>query len=93
MAIGSALSRTSYVASEAASLIGMRLIAFTSGRSRVLPAMTRAVSSTPSASMSAPVQQPTAAEHHNVAAVLSPRTFMPSFMITPAPRKPTPDTT
>jgi hypothetical protein len=28
-----------------------------------------------------------------VAAVLSPVTFAPSFMITPAPRKPMPDTT
>ncbi|KAG1385087.1 hypothetical protein G6F60_014972 [Rhizopus arrhizus] len=71
----------------------MRLIAFTSGRSRVLPAMISTVSSTPSASMSAPVQLPTAAEHHSVAAVFRPRTFMPSFMITPAPRKPTPETT
>ena len=41
----------------------------------------------------APVQLPTAAEHHRVAAVFRPRTFMPSFMITPAPRKPTPETT
>ena len=33
------------------------------------------------------------AEHHRVAAVVRPRTFMPSFMIAPAPRKPMPETT
>ncbi len=31
------------------------------------------------------------AEHHSVAAVLRPRTFMPSRIITPAPRKPIPE--
>jgi len=34
-----------------------------------------------------------AAEPHKVAAVFRPRTFSPSFMMVPAPRKPTPDTT
>jgi hypothetical protein len=34
-----------------------------------------------------------AAEHQSVAAVLSPRTFRPSRKISPAPRKPIPDTT
>src|SRR6516165_11234903 len=34
-----------------------------------------------------------AAEHHRVAAVLRPRTFRPSRKITPAPKKPIPDTT
>ena len=80
------------VASVAASLIGMRLIAFTSGRSSVLPAMISTVGSTPSASMSAPVQLPTAAEHHRVAAVFRPRVhaFLHDHA---APRKPTPETT
>ena len=73
--------------------MGLRSIAFTSGRSSVLPAITKTVRSPASATMSAPVQAPTAAEHQRVAAVLRPRTFMPSFMITPAPRKPTPETT
>ncbi len=41
----------------------------------------------------APHSTPTAAEHHTVAAVLSPRTPKPSLKITPAPRKPTPVTT
>ena len=40
-----------------------------------------------------PVSAPIAAEHQIVAAVLSPRTFAPSLKMTPAPRKPTPDTT
>jgi len=38
-------------------------------------------------------QDPTAADAHSVAAVLRPRTSMPCFMMTPAPRKPIPDTT
>src|SRR5262249_53541551 len=41
----------------------------------------------------APARVPTAAAHHSVAAVLSPRTLIPSRMITPAPRNPIPDTT
>jgi len=73
--------------------IGARLIAFTSGRSRVLPASTNIVSAVAWASISAPAQLPTAAEAHNVAAVLRPRTLVPSFMMTPAPRKPMPETT
>ena len=36
---------------------------------------------------------PIAAEHHRVAAVLSPRTLTPSRRITPPPRNPMPDTT
>ena len=36
---------------------------------------------------------PTAAEHHSVAAVLRPEMCTPSFMMTPAPRKPMPETT
>ena len=68
-------------------------MALTSGRSRVLPASTNTVSAAACATMSAPAQEPTAAEAHSVAAVLSPRTSMPCFMMTPAPRKPMPDTT
>ena len=63
------------------------------GPDGLLKAMTKTVISAPSATMSAPVQAPTAAEHQSVAAVLRPRTFSPSFMMTPAPRKPMPDTT
>jgi len=47
----------------------------------------------PGANPTAPAQAPTAAEHHSVAAVLRPQTLLPCFMMTPAPRKPTPDTT
>ena len=36
---------------------------------------------------------PIAAEHHKVAAVVNPLTALPSFIITPAPRKPIPATT
>ena len=68
-------------------------MALTSGRSRVLPASTNTVSAAAWATMSAPAQAPTAADPHSVAAVLRPRTFMPSFMMTPAPRKPIPETT
>jgi hypothetical protein len=71
----------------------MRSIAFTNERSRVLPASTNNVSAADCATMSAPAQDPTAADAHSVAAVLRPRTFMPSFMIAPAPRKPMPETT
>jgi len=39
-----------------------------------------------------PQSAPMAAEHQMVAAVFSPRTLAPSLKITPAPRKPTPDT-
>jgi hypothetical protein len=84
---------TLYVASTVPPAIGMRLIASTSGRSAVLANSTTPVSSVASAIISDPAIDPTAAEHHKVAAVLSPRTFIPSFMITPAPRKPIPDTT
>src|SRR3954465_2302379 len=70
----------------------MRLMALTSGRSMVLPAITNTVSAAAWAIMSAPAQEPTAAEAHSVAAVLSPRTSMPCFMMTPAPRKPIPET-
>lgn len=84
---------TLYVASTVPPAIGMRLIASTSGRSAVLANSTTPVSSVASAIMSDPAIDPTAAEHQSVAAVLSPRTFIPSFMITPAPRKPIPDTT
>ncbi len=40
-----------------------------------------------------PDKTPTAAEHQSVAAVFNPQTLLPSFMMTPAPRKPIPDTT
>ena len=73
--------------------MGTRLIASTSGRSAVLATSTNSVSSAASASMSLPAIEPTAAEHQSVAAVFSPRTFIPSFMMTPAPRKPIPETT
>ena len=36
---------------------------------------------------------PIAAEHHKVAAVVKPLTAFPSFIITPAPKKPIPATT
>lgn len=39
------------------------------------------------------VSTPMAAEHHNVAAVLSPLPFSPPLIITPAPKKPIPQTT
>ena len=68
-------------------------MAFTSGRSAVLQASTVSITSTASKGRSAPQNAPTAAEHQRVAAVLRPRTFMPSFMITPAPRKPMPEIT
>ncbi len=68
-------------------------MALTRGRSRVLPPSTNSVSSAACATMSAPAQHPTAAEAHSVAAVLRPLTFMPSFMIAPAPRNPMPETT
>ena len=41
----------------------------------------------------APAKVPTIAEHHKVAAVLSPCTLIPSRKIMPAPRKPIPVTT
>src|SRR5450631_1496920 len=47
------------------------------------PAATR-----PGAHKPAPTKIPTIAEHHKVAAVLSPCTFVPSRKIIPAPRKP-----
>ena len=72
---------------------GTRLIAFTRGRSSVFPASTATVTRAASMARSAPAKAPTAAEHHRVAAVLRPCTFMPSFMITPAPRKPMPEIT
>ena len=40
-----------------------------------------------------PDKTPMAAEHQSVAAVFKPRTFKPSRMMTPAPKKPMPDTT
>ena len=36
---------------------------------------------------------PIAATHHNVAAVFNPLILLPSLRITPAPKKPIPDTT
>ena len=39
------------------------------------------------------VRVPTAALHHNVAAVFKPRIFLPSLKIIPAPKKPIPETT
>ena len=36
---------------------------------------------------------PIAAEHHKVAAVVNPLMALPSFIITPAPKKPMPATT
>jgi hypothetical protein len=68
--------------------MGARLIAFTSGRRRVLPTGTKQVSATASTARSAPAHAPTAAEHHKVAAVLRPQTFPSFFMMTPAPRNP-----
>src|SRR6516162_1896158 len=85
--------RTSYIASVVPSLIGVRLMALTNGRNSVLPASTKPVKAISSQARSAHAQAPTAAEHHNVAAVLRPQTLLPCFMITPAPRKPTPVTT
>ena len=40
----------------------------------------------------APASAPTAAVDHSVAAVLSPVTDRPCFMITPAPKNPMPET-
>ena len=68
-------------------------MAFTNGRNNVLPAITNSVSAVDCAIMSAPAQHPTAADAHKVPAVLRPRTFIPSFMIAPAPKNPMPDTT
>ena len=39
------------------------------------------------------VNVPIAAAHHNVAAVFNPLILVPSLKITPAPKKPIPDTT
>src|SRR5450830_22527 len=72
---------------------GWRLMLLTIGRSNVLAASTNSVPSSASRIRSAPAQAPTAAEAQRVAAVLSPRTLPSSRMITPAPRKPMPDTT
>ena len=58
-----------------------------------LPAKTKAATSTASPFCPAPANAPTAAQAHKVAAVFSPLTCAPSFMMTPAPRKPIPDTT
>ena len=54
-------------------------MAFTSGRSKVLPATTNTVSAAAWATMSAPAHAPTPADPQSVAAVFRPRTFMPSF--------------
>ena len=59
----------------------------------MLAAKTNNVPSNASRIRSAPAQAPTAAEAHNVAAVLRPRTLPSSRMITPAPKKPIPETT
>jgi hypothetical protein len=55
------------VASMDCSSSGMRLMAFTNGRSRVLPARMNTVSAAAWANMSAPAQEPTAADAHSVA--------------------------
>ena len=55
--------------------------------------MTIAVTIAAAATKPEPLSVPTAAAHHRVAAVVSPRTLKPSLKITPAPRKPMPDTT
>ena len=65
----------------------------TTGRSKVLLASTKSVARPASATRLAPAQAPTAAEPHSVAAVFSPVMLAPSFMMAPAPRKPTPETT
>ncbi len=70
--------------------VEMRL---TTGRSSVLAASTKPQPRIASSSRLAPAAQPTPAEPHSVAAVLMPRTLPSSRMITPAPRKPTPETT
>jgi hypothetical protein len=46
----------------------------------------------PAAIRKPPASVSTIAEHHNVAAVLRPWTLTPSRKITPAPRKPMPET-
>ena len=72
---------------------GWRLIKVTTGRKRVLAANTNMVANPASKIKSAPAQAPTAPEAHKVAAVLIPRTLPSSRMMTPAPRKPIPETT
>ena len=51
------------------------------------------VTAAASAGNPAPAKAPTAAETQRVAAVFRPLTCAPSFMITPAPRKPMPEIT
>ncbi|KAG0900853.1 hypothetical protein G6F32_017342 [Rhizopus arrhizus] len=66
---------------------------FTTGRNSVLAASTKIAAITASGSSLMPAHAPTAAEPHRVAAVFRPDTCAPSFMIAPAPRKPTPEIT
>ena len=75
------------------SLKGAWLMRFTTGRKRVLALITKPAARIVGSHCSAPAQAPTAAEPQNVAAVLRPRTLAPSFMMVPAPKKPTPETT
>jgi hypothetical protein len=65
----------------------------TSGRKIRLTRTTKAVASAACSGWPLPANNPTAAEHHKVAAVFSPVTCSPSRKMMPAPRKPIPDTT
>ncbi|MNC83498.1 hypothetical protein D3C75_1374890 [compost metagenome] len=62
-------------------------------RSRMLAHSTTQLPSAASNSRPRLHSTPIAAVHQSVAAVFRPRTFKPSRMITPPPRKPIPDTT
>jgi hypothetical protein len=78
--------------SDCRSSIGARLMALTNGRKRVLLARTATVRTMASAASPMPDNAPTAAEHQRVEAVFKPEICAPSFMMTAAPRNPTPDT-
>src|SRR6266567_4144271 len=65
----------------------------TSGRSEILARITITARIEARCRELTPARTPIAAEHQTVAAVLRPCTLAPSLKITPAPRKPTPDTT
>jgi hypothetical protein len=79
--------------SVSACAIGCRLMIRTSGRNVRLTRTTKLVASAACSGWPLPASSPTAAEHHNVAAVLRPVTCSPSRKMMPAPRKPIPETT
>src|SRR2546422_3399831 len=73
--------------------VGRRSSKWLKGRRHTLVPITITVTIAAGTSNPEPASTPTAAAHQRVAAVVSPRTLKPSLKITPAPRKPIPDTT